>query len=92
MGKNGNCSSPIKKRKDRDLNPRNSYPFTAFRVRPDRPLRHLSESKTTIFIILYNFATLFFPKNIYRATGILNGLFRYLAYENLYIWAYKKNG
>ena len=26
----------------RDSNPRNSYPFTAFRVRPDRPLRQLS--------------------------------------------------
>ena len=31
-------------RKDRDSNPGNSYPFTAFRVRPDRPLRHLSRS------------------------------------------------
>ena len=30
------------KRKDRDSNPGNSCPFTAFRVRPDRPLRHLS--------------------------------------------------
>ena len=29
-------------RKDRDSNPGNSCPFTAFRVRPDRPLRHLS--------------------------------------------------
>ena len=29
-------------RRERDSNPRNSYPFTAFRVRPDRPLRHLS--------------------------------------------------
>ena len=29
-------------RKERDSNPRNSYPFTAFRVRPVRPLRHLS--------------------------------------------------
>ena len=29
-------------RKVRDSNPRNSYPFTAFRVRPDRPLRQLS--------------------------------------------------
>ena len=31
-------------RRDRDSNPGNSYPFTAFRVRPDRPLRHLSKS------------------------------------------------
>ena len=29
-------------RKGRDSNPRYSYPYTAFRVRPDRPLRHLS--------------------------------------------------
>ena len=29
-------------RKVRDSNPRNSYPFTAFRVRPVRPLRQLS--------------------------------------------------
>ncbi len=29
-------------RKERDSNPRYSYPYTAFRVRPDRPLRHLS--------------------------------------------------
>ena len=29
-------------RRERDSNPRNSCPFTAFRVRPDRPLRHLS--------------------------------------------------
>ena len=29
-------------RKKRDSNPRNSYPFTAFRVRPVRPLRHFS--------------------------------------------------
>ena len=31
-------------RRERDSNPRNSCPFTAFRVRPDRPLRHLSFS------------------------------------------------
>ena len=31
-------------RRDRDSNPGNSYPFTAFRVRPDRPLRHLSKN------------------------------------------------
>ena len=29
-------------RRERDSNPRYSYPYTAFRVRPDRPLRHLS--------------------------------------------------
>ena len=29
-------------RKERDSNPRYSYPYTAFRVRPVRPLRHLS--------------------------------------------------
>ena len=33
-------------RKERDSNPRNSYPFTAFRVRPVRPLRHLSFMNT----------------------------------------------
>lgn len=32
-------------RKERDSNPRYSYPYTAFRVRPDRPLRHLSLSR-----------------------------------------------
>ena len=31
-------------RRGRDSNPRYSYPYTAFRVRPDRPLRHLSFS------------------------------------------------
>ena len=30
------------KRKERDSNPRYSCPYTAFRVRPVRPLRHLS--------------------------------------------------
>ncbi len=30
----------------RDSNPRYSCPYTAFRVRPDRPLRHLSRSIT----------------------------------------------
>ena len=29
-------------RRERDSNPRYSCPYTAFRVRPDRPLRHLS--------------------------------------------------
>ena len=36
-------------RKDRDSNPGNSCPFTAFRVRPDRPLRHLSGCKGNAF-------------------------------------------
>ena len=52
-------------RKERDSNPRYSYPYTAFRVRPDRPLRHLSEcgckgsvffadnQKKSIFFALY---------------------------------------
>ena len=31
-------------RRGRDSNPRYSCPYTAFRVRPDRPLRHLSFS------------------------------------------------
>ena len=31
-------------RRERDSNPRYSCPYTAFRVRPDRPLRHLSFS------------------------------------------------
>ena len=35
------CTKPFS-RKKRDSNPRNSYPFTAFRVRPARPLRHFS--------------------------------------------------
>ena len=30
-------------RRGRDSNPRYSCPYTAFRVRPDRPLRHLSK-------------------------------------------------
>ena len=30
------------RRRERDSNPRYSCPYTAFRVRPDRPLRHLS--------------------------------------------------
>ncbi len=30
-------------RRERDSNPRYSCPYTAFRVRPDRPLRHLSK-------------------------------------------------
>ena len=30
-------------RRERDSNPRYSCPYTAFRVRPDRPLRHLSD-------------------------------------------------
>ena len=34
-------------RRKRDSNPRNSYPFTAFRVRPVRPLRHFSSDWST---------------------------------------------
>ena len=34
-------------RRERDSNPRNSYPFTAFRVRPVRPLRHFSSDWST---------------------------------------------
>ena len=33
---------PGRLRRERDSNPRYSCPYTAFRVRPDRPLRHLS--------------------------------------------------
>lgn len=36
------CSAVRFWRKERDSNPRYSYPYTAFRVRPVRPLRHLS--------------------------------------------------
>lgn len=40
------CGTDIRVwRKERDSNPRYSYPYTAFRVRPDRPLRHLSMSR-----------------------------------------------
>ena len=40
------CGTDIRVwRKERDSNPRYSYPYTAFRVRPDRPLRHLSLSQ-----------------------------------------------
>ena len=40
------CGTDIRVwRKERDSNPRYSYPYTAFRVRPDRPLRHLSLSR-----------------------------------------------
>ena len=35
---------PGRLRRERDSNPRYSCPYTAFRVRPDRPLRHLSFS------------------------------------------------
>ena len=35
-------------RKERDSNPRYSYPYTAFRVRPIRPLWHLSKSTAKI--------------------------------------------
>ena len=37
---------PGRLRRERDSNPRYSCPYTAFRVRPDRPLRHLSRSIT----------------------------------------------
>ena len=33
-------------RRERDSNPRYSCPYTAFRVRPDRPLRHLQSPGT----------------------------------------------
>ena len=36
-------------RKVRDSNPRTSYPVTAFRVRPVRPLRQLSKKKDIAF-------------------------------------------
>ena len=46
-------------RKERDSNPRYSCPYTAFRVRPDRPLRHLSFQKRCkdryFFVKLYRF-------------------------------------
>ena len=35
-------------RKERDSNPRYSYPYTAFRVRPIRPLWHLSKSDAKV--------------------------------------------
>ena len=45
-------------RKGRDSNPRYSCPYTAFRVRPDRPLRHLSFEKRCkdmyFFVKLYH--------------------------------------
>ena len=37
-------TAPCLWRKERDSNPRYSCPYTAFRVRPDRPLRHLSNA------------------------------------------------
>ena len=36
------CRLGLVLRRERDSNPRYSCPYTAFRVRPDRPLRHLS--------------------------------------------------
>ena len=36
------CFNMCALRRERDSNPRYSCPYTAFRVRPDRPLRHLS--------------------------------------------------
>ena len=49
-------------RRERDSNPRYSCPYTAFRVRPDRPLRHLSLSFGSANIdIFFHFHT-FLPK------------------------------
>ena len=46
-------------RRERDSNPRNSCPFTAFRVRPDRPLRHLSLNNWSLSECKYSY---FFTK------------------------------
>ena len=57
-------------RRERDSNPRYSCPYTAFRVRPDRPLRHLSrcfpQPKTSRFgtanIDIFSEKRYFWPK------------------------------
>jgi hypothetical protein len=46
-------------RRRRDSNPRSSYPDTAFRVRPDRPLRHFSINCRTKVILFYVGCSLF---------------------------------
>ena len=52
-------------RRDRDSNPRYSCPYTAFRVRPDRPLRHLSQCISDCKDNILIFITRFFRKNIF---------------------------
>ncbi len=62
-----NLSCPL--RRERDSNPRNSCPFTAFRVRPDRPLRHLSNCECKYrdnFFIRANFRSIFFRFSVFR--------------------------
>ena len=62
-----NPSCPL--RRERDSNPRNSCPFTAFRVRPDRPLRHLSNCECKYrdnFFIRANFRSIFFCFSVFR--------------------------
>ena len=71
-------------RKGRDSNPRNSCPFTAFRVRPDRPLRHLS------FFCGANIRTFFECCsewcNFFLHTAICLPKFRYLCSILLFIY------
>src|SRR5574344_126373 len=53
-------------RRRRDSNPRSSYPDTAFRVRPDRPLRHFSMNcgaKVIHFCVWCTSLLPFFPKH-----------------------------
>ena len=56
-------------RKERDSNPRYSYPYNGFRDRPDRPLRHLSfavslcECKSNYFFFPNYIFQNFFSKN-----------------------------
>ena len=51
-------------RRERDSNPRYSCPYTAIRVRPDRPLRHLSTFLERANITIFLIPTYFFAKNI----------------------------
>ena len=73
-------------RRERDSNPRYSCPYTAFRVRPDRPLRHLSSVAQTeyspkehanigIFFLCCSVGCDFFVRGrlFFRATGIGTG-------------------
>ena len=60
-------------RKGRDSNPRYSYPYTAFRVRPDRPLRHLSlcvlRCKCTNLFLNYNYFNQYFALFLRKTNG-----------------------
>ena len=79
-------------RRDRDSNPRYSCPYTAFRVRPDRPLRHLSfnsGAKIAIILIPRRFAVrnlCFVAKNVSRVPAPKGREWRMAALGCRYGW------